>query len=108
MNNLQNLFKRFHITTQGRLFGFGTSPEADWKIIFSFGTILVLVVIFLSVYLFLVSDNWKSPGAGNPYSQEGGVLNADLLRETVLYYENKALDFERIKLEKVEIPDPSI
>jgi voltage-gated potassium channel Kch len=94
MNNPLNKFKW---KTDGRLFGFGTSPEADWKIIFISTLVLGSLVIALSVYMFIEVGNREISELEELAGQDDKPLNASLLRDTVLYYQNKALKFERIK-----------
>ena len=92
----------------GRLFGFGTSPDADWKIIFITTTMLSIFVIISSVILFVKVDTGGIFIVEKSTEQEAVVLDISLLKETVLYYQNKALEFERIKDSVVPIPDPSL
>ncbi len=89
-------------------FGFGTSPEADWKIIFVSTIILTILVIVSSIFIFIKIDKGeifvveKSAGEGDK------TLDLSLLRETVSYYQNKALEFERIKRARTPATDPSL
>ncbi|MDO8728918.1 MAG: hypothetical protein Q7K26_03410 [bacterium] len=92
----------------GRLFGFGTSPDADWKIIFISTTILIAFVVVFSVFMFIKINKGGIFVVENPVEQEQQVLDTSLLKETVLYYQNKALEFERIKSSVIPATDPSL
>jgi hypothetical protein len=97
MKKLSIAMPHLKVKSRGRLFGFGTSPDADWKTIFISAAVLTLVVIVLSTYMF-IKINKGEIFLAEPTGNEGkAVLNTELLRETVSYYQNKALEFERIK-----------
>src|SRR3990172_6650882 len=51
MENPQTFLKKLNWKINGRLFGFGTSSEADWKIIFISTMILAILVIVLSIFI---------------------------------------------------------
>lgn len=108
MINSQAFLKKFKWQTNGRLFGFGTSPEADWKIIFMSTIILVVLVIFSSAFMFIIVSKGETLVVGESSVQDAKSLDTALLKETVLYYQNKALEFERIKSLVVPSVDPSL
>ena len=108
MENQQTSFKKLHWKTNGRLFGFGLNPEADWKIIFISTSILVVLAILLSVFMFIKIDNGEIFLVKRPAEEGEKTLDISLLRETVSYYQNKALEFERIKSLKIPAVDPSL
>ncbi|MDP2720347.1 MAG: hypothetical protein Q8O75_00025, partial [bacterium] len=109
MENPQPSLKKWNWKVNGRLFGFGTSPETDWKIIFILTTIFAVFVVALSVFMFIKINRGEIFVVKRSVEQEEKVLDASLLRETVLYYQNKALEFEKIK-SSVVVPaaDPSL
>ena len=108
MNNLQTFFKKFSWKINGRLFGFNTSPEADWKIIFVSTLILACFIIVLSVLMFVRIDKGEIFVINKPAEEGAKILDVAVLKETVLYYQNKALEFERIKNVRTTSVDPSL
>lgn len=108
MANLQTSFKKWHWKVGGRLFGFGTGPEADWKIIFISSTILVVLIIISSVFVFIKVYQGTVFTAEKSAVQEKKVLDIAFLRETVSYYQNKMLEFEKIKSVVAPSTDPSL
>ncbi len=91
----------------GKLFGFGTSPEADWKIIFSAGLFLAVCMIIFNAYIFIKIDK------GDIFTVdalEGGERTLDVrkLEEVVNYYEDRESKYEEIKSSGTSVPDPSI
>lgn len=106
--NPQTSFKKSIWKVNGRLFGFGTSPEADWKIILISTIILTVLVIALSVFLFIKVDKGEIFMVEKSVGQKEKALNISLLKETVFYYQNKALEFERIKSSVTPTADPSL
>ena len=108
MEKLQTFFKKSDLKFSGNLFGFGTSPEADWKVIFISSAILALSFVIFSAYIFIGVDKGEIFVSEEPVGQEEQIFDSALLTETVSYYEAKALEFTEMK--KVEIPsvDPSL
>ena len=56
MENPQTSLKKSGWKVKGRLFGFGTSPEADWKIILISAMMLAVSAVVLSVFMFIKID----------------------------------------------------
>ncbi|MDP3874894.1 MAG: hypothetical protein Q8Q22_00015 [bacterium] len=108
MENPQPSLKKLNWKVNGRLFGFGTSPETDWKIIFILTTILAVFVVALSVFMFIKINRGEIFVVERSTEQEGVSLDTPLLRKTVLYYQNKAIEFERIKSTVTPATDPSL
>jgi hypothetical protein len=109
MRKLHLALPRLNLKSNGRIFGFGTSPEADWKIIFISGMTLAFIVIALSAYMFIKINKGEIFVADPSVDVKKNALDVDALRETVSYYQNKALEFERIKsVTTTEMIDPSI
>ncbi len=102
----QNLNK-FNFKSGFKL-GFDTGPEADWLIIFISSLTLSILVIALAIYMFIKVGNGEVFTVEKPVEEEAKMLDTKLLETTVLYYQNKAIEFERIKIEGVESVDPSI
>lgn len=109
MRNQQTSYKKSVWKIGGRLFGFGTSPEADWRIILISTIILAVLVLAFSVFLFTKIDKREIFVVEKSEEQREKALDISLLRETVFYYQNKALEFERIKnATSTEAVDPSL
>ena len=109
MNDLRTSLKKLNWKIDGKIFGFGTSPEADWRIIFISAIILVVLVIAFSIFMFRQTnqtDIFTPDDLGVP---EGQILDTSVLRETILYYQNKESEFGRIKNSALLVPaDPSL
>ena len=108
MKNPRASIKKLNWKVNGQLFGFGTSPEADWKIIFISTTILAVFVIALSVFMFIKIDRKGIFVVERSTGGRGTTLDVSLLRETILYYQNKAFEFKRIKSAITPATDPSL
>ena len=96
MEDPQTSLKKSGWKIRGKL-GFGTSPEADWKIILISTVVLTVLVVTLSVLIFIKVNARELFMVEQPEEEKGQTLDTLLLRKTVLYYQNKALEFERIK-----------
>ncbi len=90
-------FKNLELKKGDWLFGFGTSVGADWKIILSSTLALSFLVIILSIYMFIKIDKREVFVVEKPEEMGNKDLNLEVLRDTVIYYQNKAVEFERIK-----------
>ena len=108
MNTLRTFFTRLNWKVNGRLFGYGSSPEADWKIIFISTVVLAVLVIGFSAFIFIKTDKGEIFVVERSAEQGEKALDTSLLRETVSYYQSKALEFERIKRVKTSTVDPSL
>ena len=108
MDNLRTSFARLNLKKNGRFLGYGTSPEADWRIIFASTAILAVLIIGLSAFIFIKIDRGEIFVVKESAEQGDKTLDLSLLKETVSYYQNKALEFERIKRAKTSAADPSL
>ncbi len=108
MDNSQTSFRKLNWKINGRFLGFGTSPEADWKIIFVSAVVLAILIIILSVFMFIKIDKGEIFVVKRLAEEKEKILDITVLRETVSYYQNKALEFERIKKVKAPAVDPSL
>lgn len=86
---------------------FGISAEKDWKIIFSSALILIVLTILISIFFYLKIDKKEIFSIDNAGGNEI-KLDISLLRDTVSYYQSKALTFEEINREDVSVVDPSL
>ena len=108
MKNVHNLLNRLHLKKKGVFFGFGTSPIADWKIICVSTTILVIISVLVSLYVFFMINKGEIFLAEKPEASSSESLNEKLLERIIEHYRGKASEFERIKSFQTEYPDPSI
>lgn len=108
MSKLKTFFEKFDWKTDIRLPALGTSPEADWKIIFASTVVLSILAITLSVFIFVKVDKGEVFVVKEPTGQMEKTLNISRLKETVSHYRNKALEFGKIKSKKTSATDPSI
>lgn len=79
----------------------------DWKIIFISACIITAVGVASSIIVFININKGEDFALGNARS-EISSLDISQLHETASYYENKAVEFERIKNIKPSLIDPSI
>ena len=108
MEDPQTSLKKSGWKIRGKL-GFGTSPEADWKIILISTVVLTVLVVTLSVLIFIKVNARELFMVEQPEEEKGQTLDTLLLRKTVLYYQNKALEFDRIKNAGTStVADPSL
>lgn len=84
-----------------------SGPEADWEKLF-FSALFVLALIFiLDAVIFLRLGKQDVFGTSEPAENE--QVNLESLRETVRYYQLKAVEFERIRRSATTTaPDPSV
>lgn len=84
---------------------FKSGPENDWKVIFSFSILLVLVLIIFNIFTFF-SQPFIKEDEGNVSEQ---TLSLEKLKQTVSYYQAKEKEFQRI-IRNYDSPfsDPSI
>ena len=108
MEDPQTSLKKSGWKIRGKL-GFGTSPEADWKIILISTVVLTVLVVTLSVLIFIKVNERELFMVEQLEEEKGQTLDTLLLRKTVLYYQNKALEFDRIKNAGAStVADPSL
>jgi hypothetical protein len=108
MDRLTSLIKKSDKRSAGRFFSFGTSPAADWKIILITSAFLALLLTAFNVFIFIMIDKGEI-FSGETMPQERATLDIRELRETVRYYQGKALQFENLKrATSTTLPDPSI
>jgi hypothetical protein len=109
MTKLHLAMPRLNWKSNGRLFGFGTSPETDWKIILVSAVVLAFIVITLCAYMFIKINKGEIFLVDQSTDTEAKTLDVEVLRETVSYYQSKALEFEHIRnATTTEAVDPSL
>ncbi len=81
--------------------------DRDWKIMFVSACALLVIAVAGSLIVFTKISN-----EGIPVTEEAGSdkenLNTNKLHDTVIYYQNKAIELEKIKNTKPSAIDPSI
>ena len=108
MDRLTSLIKKSDQRSARKLSGFGTSPAADWRIILIASSILALLFTAFNVFIFIMIDKGEI-FAGETLPEEQVTLDISELRETVRYYQGKALQLETLKkAASTTSPDPSI
>jgi hypothetical protein len=107
MQELVSHSKKWNWKVNGRLFGFGSSPDIDWKIILVTTIAFIILVVVSSIFLFVKVDKGSIFRVAT-VEQESATLNVTLLKHVVSYYQNKALEFERLKGSVVPSIDPSL
>jgi hypothetical protein len=108
MKNIKLSFPKINFKKDGKIFGFGTSPEADWKIILVSTTILLVGVLALCAFIFIKIDKGEIFVVKKPTDETEKTLDINLLKETIIYYQNRKAEFDRVKGTVVPALDPSL
>lgn len=92
----------------GSFLGWGQSAHRDWKIILTGFIVVVLFSLFFSFLVFKQINN-----VGNSTTPQNGIvenssIDTILLKKIISYYDDQAKKFEKIKSNKISLPDPSI
>ena len=108
MTKLRTFLMRLTFKKGGLLFGLGSSVESYWKVVLIFTASLIALIIGFSVFMFIKIN--KGEIFVTERSRENGkdALDLNILKETVSYYQKKALEFERIQNERASSTDPSL
>jgi hypothetical protein len=88
----------------GRILGWGSGPDADWKVMFTAFLILLAISTLLNIFLY---RNAKSSFENEGVSVELPI-DKEELRRTANFYEQKKLDFESVSKTPETVSDPSI
>lgn len=107
MNKFFKEFNHISLKKDGRILGFGTSPEADWKIIVYSTALLVLCMFAFNIYIFIKIDK------GEIFTTERIVesnrtLDVQKLESVVSHYIEQEAEYENVKKSLNTTPDPSI
>lgn len=92
----------------GSFLGWGQSAHRDWKIILSGFIVVVLFSFLFSFLVFRQINNIGASVAVQSETVESSVIDTVLLKKIILYYEDQAKKFEKIKSTKNTLIDPSI
>lgn len=100
--------KKLTLKSGDRFFGWGESPDADWKVILIATLVLMILVSAWNTFSYLDISKGDTV-VSEETNGEGQLLDVEALKDTVNYYQDKALNFEKIKNGEGEaIVDPSI
>ncbi len=109
MDKLNLILKKLVWKREWRPFGWGTSPDADWKIILISTFLLIVLMSVWSFFKFIRINDGAVFDLGNESEEVEPLFNLDNLQETVSYYKSKNLEFEKIgKDSSSSVVDPSI
>ena len=75
----------------------GLSPESDWKIIFFSTSIIAFLIAILTAAIFLFLNKREILTTNQAIENGMKTLDVSALRDTVSYYQAKAVEFEKIK-----------
>ena len=109
MNDLKSVLKKFKWKREGNPFGWGASPDADWKVILLSTLVLIVAVSGWSYYEFNRISRGEIFTVENENGEETPIFDLNNLKKTAAYYEAKAFEFEKIKNgTSTAVVDPSI
>ena len=103
------ILKKIEWKQDGRPFGWGGSPDGDWKLIFISTLVLIVLVSAWNYLTFMKVSGGEIFIAEDVSTEEVPLLDVEGLKNAVLYYEIKALEFEKIKNgTTTSVVDPSL
>lgn len=100
--------KGLKLHKNGRLFGFGVSPNADWKVLFSLFVLLFILISGVSFYMFVKIDKGEIFVVEKQSAVGSRILDTNLLKQTIEYYRERSTRLEEIKANKDATLDPSL
>jgi len=100
------IFDKDGYKNRGRLLGFGSGADADWRVIFSlFLILMVLSAIYCGAFFLKVMGG----GFGSESKDEGeSPIDKNLLHKVAEFYKDKKATIESLKTTKDTAPDPSL
>ncbi|GEM_PF-5658044 len=101
-------FKKVSLMRSGSFLGWGQSAHRDWKIILSGFIVVVLFSLLFSFLVFKQINNVEAPVVMQNETLENSLIDTALLKKIILYYDDQAKKFEKIKSTRSTLPDPSI
>jgi len=104
----KSLTDRIHIHKNGKLFGFGVSPNDDWKVLSIIFGVLMLAAAIFGVYMFVKIDEGDIFVVEKTVTPPATTLNQALLTGTLQFYKDRAIRFNTIKAVEATVPDPSL
>lgn len=107
MKNIFGSIRNVSLRRGGRFLGFGSSPEADWRIIFNVGVFLSICMVLFCAYIFIKIDKGEIFTTEPPTDAER-TLDIQKLKETVSHYKDRKAVYEELKNNGTSVPDPSL
>jgi hypothetical protein len=95
MSDINSILKNLDWNTR-RPFGWNSSPDADWKVIFTGTVLLVLFASMLNLAVFVRIDKGKLFATEEEAAAEIPTIDTEELKKTLTYYQNKAAEFRRL------------
>ena len=89
---------------KGRALGWGSGPDADWKVMFLTFVILLLLTLGLCINLYIGVRNTGEMGENNLVAP----ISEAKLKRVSGYYQKQKLDFESARSIPETIKDPSL
>ncbi len=89
----------------GRLLGWGSGPDADWRVMFSVLLIFILIAVIFSVQNFL--NIWSGSFDAGVSAGKVSTIDKNLLQKEAAYYTDKQTQFNLTLTTKDTTPDPS-
>lgn len=103
------IFKKIGWKKDGRPFGWGASPDADWKTIFLSTIVLILLASAWSFYVFTQVGRGEVSVDEAVTGEQLVTFDIEELKSAVSYYEAKAKAFEQLRNgSTTTVSDPSI
>lgn len=79
----------------------------DWKILVIVSSFLLLIIAGMNIYFSVKNEGQNNSARKDKTIEKGTVLNTDALRVTIESFDQKAENFEKLKLKKELLIDPS-
>ncbi len=107
MEDINKIFSKLNFTKGRRYFAFGSSPEADWRIILLSFILLCFITIGLCTYFFY-KINLSDINPESSPTVTAPAFNINKLRQTISHYKEKEMEFERVRSTPETVVDPSL
>lgn len=108
MKSFKEIFRKKRSGGEKSSLSFGHGPEADWKLILVSTIVLVVFVSICNLVIFL-RINREVLVVENGVGETEATLDLNRLKSTLRYYQNKEVEFEKIKAGAVpSVIDPSL
>ncbi len=100
------ILNRDDYKTRGRILGWGSGPDADWRVMFTiFLTLIFLVAVYSGLAFYQV---WQGVFSAEIVETTDSPINKNLLKRNTDYYKEKQTVFDSILSTPEETPEPSI
>lgn len=109
MKDFKEIFEKSDWKGKNNFLHFGNGPEADWKLIVVSTITLAVLASALNVWMFVRINGGKAFEIEKGAEETEATLDLRKLRATLEYYQNKGVEFEKIRSGAVPaVVDPSI